>query len=188
MVTFATPTGTSNIGILGIGAYRPQRLVTNDEICANIDVDSEWIYTRTGIKTRRFCGRDENITTMSVAAGRAALGQTKGFFYNRVASEGEAASMKYPLPYILRFFFYTLFYLAVYPCGNNDLSRIHVACFYNKIVVLLIRFFFVFRLYYYVGFNSNITSYRCADLPRRCFLRLLRLRLPALQRVSAGGR
>ncbi|MBD0022516.1 beta-ketoacyl-ACP synthase III [Gordonia pseudamarae] len=73
MVTFATPTGTSNIGILGIGAYRPQRLVTNDEICANIDVDSEWIYTRTGIKTRRFCGRDENITTMSVAAGRAAL-------------------------------------------------------------------------------------------------------------------
>lgn len=73
MVTFATPTGTNNIGILGIGAYRPQRLVANDEICANLDVDSEWIYTRTGIKSRRFCGRDESITTMSVEAGRAAL-------------------------------------------------------------------------------------------------------------------
>ena len=73
MVTFATPTGTNNIGILGIGACRPQRLVTNEEICGALGVDSDWIYTRTGIRARRFCGRDENITTMSIAAGRAAL-------------------------------------------------------------------------------------------------------------------
>ena len=76
------------------------------------------------------------------------------FLQSRCKRKAKPQVWKYPLPYV--FFFYTLFYLAVYPCGNNDLSRIHVACFYNKIVVLLIRFFFVFRLYYYVGFNLVI--------------------------------
>lgn len=72
MVTFATPTGTNNIGIRNRCVPSPAT-GRNDEICANLDVDSEWIYTRTGIKSRRFCGRDESITTMSVEAGRAAL-------------------------------------------------------------------------------------------------------------------
>ena len=59
-------------------ACRPQRLVTNEEICGALGVDSDWIYTRTGIRARRFCGRDENITTMSIAAGRAALANSAG--------------------------------------------------------------------------------------------------------------
>ncbi|GED97051.1 beta-ketoacyl-ACP synthase III [Gordonia crocea] len=73
MVEFAEVTGTRNIGILGIGAYRPDRVVTNDEICENIDSSDEWIYTRTGIKTRRFARRDETAMDMAIDAGRKAI-------------------------------------------------------------------------------------------------------------------
>ncbi len=73
MTVLAETTGTNNIGMLGIGAYRPERVVTNDEICENIDSSDEWIYTRTGIKTRRFARRDEDVTQMSVQAGRTAI-------------------------------------------------------------------------------------------------------------------
>lgn len=73
MTVIADKTGVNNIGMLGIGAYRPERVVTNNEICEHIDSSDEWIYTRTGIKTRRFARRDEDVTQMSVAAGRTAI-------------------------------------------------------------------------------------------------------------------
>ncbi|GAC68615.1 hypothetical protein GS4_16_01460, partial [Gordonia soli NBRC 108243] len=73
MPLIADTTGINNIGMLGIGAYRPERVVTNDEICEKIDSSDEWIYTRTGIKTRRFARRDEDVMQMSVAAGRKAI-------------------------------------------------------------------------------------------------------------------
>lgn len=73
MTVLAETSGTRNIGILGIGAYRPARVVTNDEICENIDSSDEWIYTRTGIKTRRFARRDETVMDMSIDAGRKAI-------------------------------------------------------------------------------------------------------------------
>lgn len=73
MTVIAESTGVNNIGMLGIGAYRPERVVTNDEICEQIDSSDEWIYTRTGIKTRRFARRDETATEMAVNAGRKAI-------------------------------------------------------------------------------------------------------------------
>ena len=73
MTVLAETTGTNNIGMLGIGAYRPERVVTNDEICEHIDSSDEWIYTRTGIKTRRFARRDETVVEMAVNAGRKAI-------------------------------------------------------------------------------------------------------------------
>ncbi|MGV9824228.1 MULTISPECIES: beta-ketoacyl-ACP synthase III [unclassified Gordonia (in: high G+C Gram-positive bacteria)] len=73
MTELAEQTGVNNIGMLGIGAYRPERVVTNDEICEHIDSSDEWIYTRTGIKSRRFARRDEDVTQMAVAAGRTAI-------------------------------------------------------------------------------------------------------------------
>ncbi|ALG83927.1 beta-ketoacyl-ACP synthase III [Gordonia phthalatica] len=65
--------GVRKIGMLGIGAYRPERVVTNDEICETIDSSDEWIYTRTGIKSRRFARRDETVVEMGVNAGRKAI-------------------------------------------------------------------------------------------------------------------
>ncbi|MGC4962434.1 beta-ketoacyl-ACP synthase III [Gordonia sp. DT218] len=73
MAVIADTAGINNIGMLGIGAYRPERVVTNDEICERIDSSDEWIYTRTGIKTRRFARRDETVMEMSVNAGRKAI-------------------------------------------------------------------------------------------------------------------
>lgn len=73
MVELAAASGISTIGMRGIGAYRPERVVTNDEICEHIDSSDEWIYTRTGIKTRRFARRDEDVIEMGVNAGRRAI-------------------------------------------------------------------------------------------------------------------
>ena len=73
MVQLHEATGITKIGMLGIGAYRPERVVTNDEICENVDSSDEWIYTRTGIKSRRFARRDETVVQMGVNAGRTAI-------------------------------------------------------------------------------------------------------------------
>ena len=40
--------------ILGIGGYRPARLVPNAEIVERIDSSDEWIRTRSGIASRRW--------------------------------------------------------------------------------------------------------------------------------------
>ncbi|CQD10430.1 3-oxoacyl-(acyl carrier protein) synthase III [Mycobacterium europaeum] len=73
MKQIAATSGPKNIGLLSVGAYRPERVVTNDEICENIDSSDEWIFTRTGIKTRRFAARDESAASMATEAGREAI-------------------------------------------------------------------------------------------------------------------
>ncbi len=59
--------------ILGIGAYRPERIVSNDEICEQIDSTDEWIRTRSGIRNRRFAGADETVVDMSVESSLKAI-------------------------------------------------------------------------------------------------------------------
>jgi 3-oxoacyl-[acyl-carrier-protein] synthase III len=58
--------------ILGVGGYRPSRVVPNADIVANIESSDEWIQTRSGISARRFAGPEETVVAMSVeAAGKA---------------------------------------------------------------------------------------------------------------------
>lgn len=45
MTEIATTSGARSVGLLSVGAYRPERVVTNDEICQHIDSSDEWIYT-----------------------------------------------------------------------------------------------------------------------------------------------
>jgi 3-oxoacyl-(acyl-carrier-protein) synthase III len=59
--------------ILGVGAYRPARSVSNEEICEQIDSTDEWIRTRTGIAARRWAGPDESLESMAAAAAAEAL-------------------------------------------------------------------------------------------------------------------
>ncbi|PQM46132.1 3-oxoacyl-[acyl-carrier-protein] synthase 3 [Mycobacterium talmoniae] len=73
MTKIAETSGVRKVGLLSIGAYRPERVVTNDEICENIESSDEWIYTRTGIKTRRFAADDESAASMAIEAGRRAV-------------------------------------------------------------------------------------------------------------------
>ena len=73
--TLKPSAGARESKILGIGTYRPSRVVPNAEIVEAIDSSDEWIQQRSGIKERRFAGPDESIQMMSVAASRQALEQ-----------------------------------------------------------------------------------------------------------------
>jgi 3-oxoacyl-[acyl-carrier-protein] synthase-3 len=75
MATLTPSQGSAHATILGIGAYRPVRVVPNAEVVDAIDSSDEWIQQRSGIKERRWAGPDETIQMMSVAASRQALEQ-----------------------------------------------------------------------------------------------------------------
>ncbi|MEU4032802.1 ketoacyl-ACP synthase III [Streptomyces collinus] len=58
--------------ILGVGGYRPTRVVPNEVILEKIDSSDEWIRSRSGIETRHWAGPEETVAAMSVeAAGKA---------------------------------------------------------------------------------------------------------------------
>jgi len=59
--------------ILGVGAYRPAIIVTNEDVCQWIDSSDEWIRQRTGIVTRHRAPRDVSVIDMAEAASREAL-------------------------------------------------------------------------------------------------------------------
>lgn len=61
------------VGILGVGAYAPSRVVTNDDLTRDLDTTDEWIVARTGIRERRFLPEGESTTDMCVEAARRAL-------------------------------------------------------------------------------------------------------------------
>jgi len=73
MTAINTTAGGQHAAILGVGAYRPERVVPNSEIVEAIDSSDEWIQQRSGIRTRRFAGPEETVQMMSVAASRQAL-------------------------------------------------------------------------------------------------------------------
>ena len=72
-MSLQTATGAKFSTILGIGGYRPRRVVDNAEICTLIDSTDEWIQTRSGIRERRWASEDETIEMMSLAAARKAV-------------------------------------------------------------------------------------------------------------------
>ncbi len=73
MTTFAAVPGSPHAAILGVGSYRPRRVVPNSEIVDAIDSSDEWIQQRSGIKARRFASPDETVQMMAVSAARTAM-------------------------------------------------------------------------------------------------------------------
>ncbi len=69
----ASPVGSAHARIMSVGSYRPQRVVTNEEICQHIDSSDQWIRERTGIISRRFAAPDETVTDMAEQATRIAI-------------------------------------------------------------------------------------------------------------------
>lgn len=59
--------------ILGIGAYRPRRIVGNDELEARTGRSDAWIRRRTGIVERRWAEPGETVMDMAVEAAHKAL-------------------------------------------------------------------------------------------------------------------
>jgi 3-oxoacyl-[acyl-carrier-protein] synthase-3 len=60
-------------GILGIGSYVPETVLTNDDLAKIVDTDDEWIRTRTGIRERRVAAPGETINDLAHRAAAAAL-------------------------------------------------------------------------------------------------------------------
>ena len=67
----------TRIGLIGLGAYVPSRIMTNDEWAAYVDTSDEWIRSRTGIERRRIAAPDESTADLAVAAARSALVDAK---------------------------------------------------------------------------------------------------------------
>ncbi len=61
------------IGLLGLGAYLPERVMTNDEWAEHVDTSDAWIVERTGIHRRRFAAADESTADLAVRAAQSAI-------------------------------------------------------------------------------------------------------------------
>lgn len=61
------------VAISGLGAYAPQKVVTNQDLAAVLDTSDEWITQRTGIRERRIVEPGVSSSDLGILAGRAAL-------------------------------------------------------------------------------------------------------------------
>ncbi|MEU0009414.1 ketoacyl-ACP synthase III [Streptomyces sp. NPDC006314] len=63
----------TEVGVLGTGAYVPDRVVSNDEVGAAAGVDDAWVIRKTAIRERRWAAPEQATSDLAAAAGRAAL-------------------------------------------------------------------------------------------------------------------
>ncbi|MFY4774334.1 beta-ketoacyl-ACP synthase III [Metabacillus sp. RGM 3146] len=66
-----------NAGIIGIGRYVPEKVITNFDLEKRMDTSDEWIRTRTGIEERRIAADDVNTSHMALAAAEKAIADAK---------------------------------------------------------------------------------------------------------------
>jgi 3-oxoacyl-[acyl-carrier-protein] synthase-3 len=59
--------------ITGVGAYLPERRLTNADLEQMVDTNDEWIITRTGIRERRLVAEGEGCSHLATRAAREAL-------------------------------------------------------------------------------------------------------------------
>ncbi|QJC27383.1 3-oxoacyl-[acyl-carrier-protein] synthase 3 [Anaplasma platys] len=59
--------------LCGVGAFLPQKVVTNDDLSLIVDTTDEWIFRRTGIRRRHIVAEDETTVYMAVKAAVDAL-------------------------------------------------------------------------------------------------------------------
>lgn len=65
----------SGIRIIGMGRCIPSVVCTNEDLAKYMDTSDEWIRSRTGIISRRYCAPEENLETLAVGAARDAIGK-----------------------------------------------------------------------------------------------------------------
>ncbi len=64
---------TPSVGILGLGYYVPEKILTNADLEKLVETSDEWIRTRTGISQRRIAADGQNTSDLAVQAALAAL-------------------------------------------------------------------------------------------------------------------
>lgn len=67
------PNVVARAGIVGMGIYVPERVLTNDDLQQMVDTSDEWIRTRTGIRERRIAAPDQASSDLAVLAAQRAL-------------------------------------------------------------------------------------------------------------------
>jgi 3-oxoacyl-[acyl-carrier-protein] synthase III len=63
--------------VTSTGSYLPKKTVTNDDLAKTLNTSDEWIFTRTGIKTRHISDETETTAIMAANAGKQALKKNK---------------------------------------------------------------------------------------------------------------
>jgi len=65
------------VGIIGVGEYLPDKVLTNAELEKMVDTSNEWIVSRTGIKERRIAADSEATSDLAIKAAREALASAR---------------------------------------------------------------------------------------------------------------
>jgi len=61
-----------SLKIIGLGKGIPEKCVSNDDLSSFLDTNDEWIFSRTGIKSRHVC-TEETLTDLAVTAAMQAI-------------------------------------------------------------------------------------------------------------------
>ncbi|WP_431029239.1 beta-ketoacyl-ACP synthase III [Lysinibacillus sp. LZ02] len=61
------------VGIIGLGKYVPEKVLTNHDLESVLDTTDEWIRSRTGIEARHIAADDENTSHMAIKATQIAI-------------------------------------------------------------------------------------------------------------------
>jgi 3-oxoacyl-[acyl-carrier-protein] synthase-3 len=67
----------SRVALLGVGAYVPAAVVTNEDWSRHVETSDDWITARTGIKRRHLAAEEETTSDLAVAAARGALSDAR---------------------------------------------------------------------------------------------------------------
>ena len=65
------------VGILGLGCYVPERVLSNSDLEKMVDTSDEWIRQRTGIVERRIVAEEDACSDLATRAAEAALRDAK---------------------------------------------------------------------------------------------------------------
>lgn len=59
--------------IQGVGAYLPEKVLTNEELAQKVDTSDDWIVERTGIRKRHIAADDQKTSDLAIEATKRAL-------------------------------------------------------------------------------------------------------------------
>ena len=63
--------------VAGVGAYLPEKVMTNDDLAKTVDTSDAWILERTGIRTRHIANKKEMTSDLATRAAEQALQNAK---------------------------------------------------------------------------------------------------------------
>lgn len=89
---------TYSAGIIGIGSYLPERILTNRDLEKMVDTSDAWITERTGIKTRHIAAPEQATSDLAYEASLQALAdaETKPEELDLIIVATETPDYKYP--------------------------------------------------------------------------------------------